>query len=71
MKKLLLSVLYCVTVFTSQPLKAADSMEDLLKDSSTGELASKFRGGFFLGGGYQGTAGGDGDTKIQGTNNWL
>lgn len=66
MKKSILSVVSCMALLTLNPLNASSSMEDELKDASAGNVESRFRGGYFIGGGYQGRIGGDGDTKIQG-----
>ncbi len=66
MKKLILGVACCAMLFTTQPLSAESSMEAEFKDSATGNVSSRFRWGSFVGIGYQGRTGGDGDTKIQG-----
>jgi len=61
----LLGAICCATLLATQPLSAS-SIEDEMKDASAGLVSSRFRGGYFLGAGYQGRIGGDGDTKIQG-----
>ena len=66
MKKFITGALCCVTLLASQPLCAGSSIEDALKDTATGSVSARFRGGFFFGAGYQGRIGGEGDTKIQG-----
>lgn len=66
MKKSILSLGACLTLLTINPLNAESSITDQLKDAGTGNVASRFRVGYYLGGGYQGRIGGDGDTKIQG-----
>jgi len=66
MKKSILGAICCATLLTISPLSAGSSMADELKGVSVGTVSSRFRGGYSLGIGYQGTMGGDGDTKIQG-----
>jgi len=61
----LLGAICCATLLATQPLSAS-SIEDEMKGASAGLVSSRFRGGYFLGAGYQGRIGGDGDTKIQG-----
>jgi len=66
MKKSILSLGACLTLLTINPLNAESSITNELKDAAAGNVASKFRVGYYLGVGYQGRIGGDGDTKIQG-----
>jgi len=66
MKKLILGMIYCTMLLSTQPLSAGSSFEDELKNSSKGTVSSRFKLGYSLGFGYQGRIGGDGDTKIQG-----
>ncbi len=65
MKKLILGAVCFATLLATTPLSAS-SIEDEIKEHEAGNITSKFRGGYFLGAGYQGRIGGDGDTKIQG-----
>jgi hypothetical protein len=67
MKKILLSAtLIFIGVLSSMQSLSADTLTDELKETSSGSVSNRFRGGFFVGGGYQGRIGGDGDTAIQG-----
>jgi len=66
MKRFMLGVVLGLTMLAVQPLNADESLESALKKSSSGTVSSRFRGGWFLGAGYQGRIGGDGDTRIQG-----
>jgi hypothetical protein len=65
MKKIILSVI-CSIFLISNFVNADTSLEDELKNASSGTISSRFRVGYSLGIGYQGRIGGDGDTKIQG-----
>ena len=65
MKKIILSIIYCTTLFNTS-LRAESSMADELKEASTNSLSSRFRVGYFGGLGYQGRIGGNGDTRISG-----
>ncbi len=66
MKKLILGVVCCIALLAITPLNADSSIEAELKEKSAGSFLSRFRGGYFLGIGYQGSINSERDTKIQG-----
>jgi hypothetical protein len=69
MKKILLSAtLIFIGVLLSIQSLSADTLDikNELKETASGSVSNRFRGGFFVGAGYGGRIGGDGYTAIQG-----
>ncbi len=64
MKKIILIGLVVLGISTAQAEEA--SLVDELKDASAGSVSTRFKGGYYMGIGYQGRVSGDGDTRIQG-----